>query len=130
MFAAVVCFRGKREGGFETKPAFYLKPCFRLCLMARFGFAEVKKGGSFSFWERNIKRTAASITRINAAAENGGDMWESNPPGRLFTVCTGFEDRGTHRHPSASKENSPLVYSIPSKDEIRNLIKAVFFEES
>ena len=28
-------------------------------------------------------------------------MWESNPPGQLFTTCTGFEDREAHQHLSA-----------------------------
>ena len=30
----------------------------------------------------------------------GGNMWESNPPGRLFTTYTGFEDQGAHQNPS------------------------------
>ena len=30
----------------------------------------------------------------------GGNMWESNPPGRLLAPLNGFEDRGAHQHPS------------------------------
>ena len=31
---------------------------------------------------------------------SGGNMWESNPPGRLLAPLTGFEDRGAHQHPA------------------------------
>ena len=31
---------------------------------------------------------------------SGGNMWESNPPGRLLAPLNGFEDRGAHQHPS------------------------------
>ena len=30
----------------------------------------------------------------------GGNMWESNPPGRFLAPLTGFEDRGAHQHPA------------------------------
>jgi hypothetical protein len=30
----------------------------------------------------------------------GGSMWESNPPMRLPTPNTGFEDQRAHQHPS------------------------------
>ena len=30
---------------------------------------------------------------------SGGNMWESNPPGRFLAPHNGFEDRGTHRRP-------------------------------
>ena len=30
----------------------------------------------------------------------GEGMWESNPPKKLLTPITGFEDRGAHQHPS------------------------------
>ena len=38
---------------------------------------------------------------------HGGNMWESNPPGQLFTTCNGFEDRGAHQHPS-----TPILFII------------------
>ena len=38
---------------------------------------------------------------------DGGNMWESNPPGQLFTTCTGFEDRGAHQHPSTPDKMLP-----------------------
>ena len=31
---------------------------------------------------------------------SGGNMWESNPPGRLLAPLNGFEDRAAHQHPS------------------------------
>lgn len=34
---------------------------------------------------------------------SGGNMWESNPPRKLLTPRTGFEDQKAHQHPSTPK---------------------------
>ena len=52
-----------------------------------------------------------SITENGKAAGKpaafGGNMWESNPPGRLLAPLNGFEDRGAHQHPS-----TPMGFGI------------------
>lgn len=45
---------------------------------------------------REISRLRLSAFWINA----GGSMWESNPPKRLLTAITGFEDQRAHQRPS------------------------------
>lgn len=45
------------------------------------------------------QRFILKSTLINAYS-NGGSMWESNPPERLLTPQTGFEDQRAHQHPS------------------------------
>jgi hypothetical protein len=39
------------------------------------------------------------LPAVSAGA--GGSAWESNPPRHVERGATGFEDRGTHRGPSA-----------------------------
>ena len=52
-----------------------------------------------------LKKTGSAMT-----AGFGGNMWESNPPKRLFTPITGFEDQGAHQHPSTPE----CRYIIPA----------------
>ena len=52
----------------------------------------------------------------------GGNMWESNPPGRLLAPLTGFEDRGAHQHPA-----TPIcLYSIAQAIEKSKGKKDIF----
>ena len=37
---------------------------------------------------------------LSAGISHGGRAWESNPPKKLLTPITGFEDQGVHQHPS------------------------------
>ncbi len=64
-----------------------------------------------SFWEQRIlqrnkirflnKKAASRFFFHNMNNFNvGGSMWESNPPMRLLTPNTGFEDQRAHQHPS------------------------------
>ena len=46
----------------------------------------------------------------------GGNMWESNPPGRLLAPLNGFEDRGAHQHPSTPM-GSGIVAQLFSKSK-------------
>jgi hypothetical protein len=39
-------------------------------------------------------------------------MWESNPPKRLLTPRTGFEDQRAHQHPSIPLSSALNVFSI------------------
>ena len=39
----------------------------------------------------------------------GGNMWESNPPKRLFTALTGFEDRRAHQRPICSHPTRGII---------------------
>ena len=39
----------------------------------------------------------------------GGNMWESNPPGRFLAPLTGFEDRGAHQHPATPMESHHIT---------------------
>ena len=39
----------------------------------------------------------------------GGNMWESNPPGRFLAPLTGFEDRGAHQHPATPMDNHHIT---------------------
>jgi hypothetical protein len=41
----------------------------------------------------------------------GGSAWESNPPSHAERGATGFEDRGTHRDPSAPVVDGSAVPS-------------------
>ena len=41
----------------------------------------------------------------------GGNMWESNPPGRLLATHNGFEDRGAHQHPSTPVDFRIIQYA-------------------
>ena len=43
----------------------------------------------------------------------GGNMWESNPPGRFLAPLTGFEDRGAHQHPSTPMDGHCIT--VPFK---------------
>jgi hypothetical protein len=46
---------------------------------------------------------AREISRLRLSAfwiKAGGSMWESNPPKRLLTAITGFEDQRAHQRPS------------------------------
>ncbi len=46
-----------------------------------------------------------------ALFEFGGSTWESNPPKRLLTPQTGFEDQRTHQHPSTPKRKDDKLES-------------------
>ena len=63
--------------------------------------------------------------KINAPAESagalGGNMWESNPPGRLLAPLTGFEDRGAHQHPATPICLSIIAQAI-EKSKLKNKI--------
>ena len=39
----------------------------------------------------------------------GGNMWESNPPGRFLAPLTGFEDRGAHQHPATPMDRHHIT---------------------
>lgn len=41
-----------------------------------------------------------SFRKLPFQNDFGGNMWESNPPGRFLAPLTGFEDRGAHQHPA------------------------------
>ena len=47
----------------------------------------------------------------------GGNMWESNPPGRLLAPLNGFEDRGAHQHPSTPM-GSGIVAQLFQKSKL------------
>ena len=44
---------------------------------------------------KTLKSPVHTDFRVNIF---GGNMWESNPPGRLLTADTGFEDQEAHQH--------------------------------
>ena len=58
---------------------------------------------------RRAARTASTLggrarpaaDRFDKSGPPGGNAWESNPPRHAERGVTGFEDRGTHRDPSA-----------------------------
>ena len=43
--------------------------------------------------------------KLRFRGDFGGNMWESNPPGRFLAPLTGFEDRGAHQHPATPMGN-------------------------
>ena len=47
------------------------------------------------------RRTRVDHRRPRMPSTGGGSAWESNPPRHAERSVTGFEDRGTHRDPSA-----------------------------
>ena len=63
-------------------------------LPARLQSARKSISERFGRAQRKCK-AAGKILRLS-----GGNMWESNPPGRLLAPLNGFEDRGAHQHPS------------------------------
>ena len=59
------------------------------------------------------KRPAAKMLR-----DVGGNMWESNPPKRLFTPVTGFEDQGAHQHPSTPECGAIITQNFDDRNRI------------
>ncbi len=53
-------------------------------------------------------------------------MWESNPPGKLPTPHTGFEDRRAHQNPSTPVQGLTLL-SIAFFNTVSSSAKAVLF---
>lgn len=89
----------------------------------------------FSIAHHIVPLGSAASTR-QYAASFGGSMWESNPPKKLLTPRTGFEDQRAHQHPSTpinrlhiNIKNSFFLYFVSKLLKIcSHMIKCPIFE--
>ena len=61
--------------------------------------------------QRFVNRIKETASTMEAEAVIGGNMWESNPPGRFLATHNGFEDRGAHQHPSTPVDFRIIQYA-------------------
>ena len=100
--AAASCVTYSFGSVFTRSPVFFFHryviltgPNFKAILILLNTILEKKSSIIFYYREIELKKTGV----LPAQNARGGNMWESNPPGRFLAPLTGFEDRGAHQHP-------------------------------